>query len=111
MSNQTDQIQQPTTVTRDQHAPLTVQEDRSIEEDKHPKTKKQHQTAVYMQDWWERLPVSRKTAAIGLVVLALIAIAPSSGKPVVEFLVTAALALFVALIALNQYYISNVSGS
>lgn len=90
-----------------QNTPLSVEPLGSIEKQDHPPNKKQNQTAVYVEDWWERLPVRRKAAGIGLIAFVLIAVAPFSGKPIIEFLVTAATALFVGFIALNQYYISK----
>lgn len=61
----------------------------------------------YVPDWWERLPPQQQAAVWALIALTLIVISPYSGKPVIEFLVTAATALFVGFIALNQYYISK----
>lgn len=107
MSTDSEQVQPTGNEDSEANTALVVQPMRGVKENDKPPIEKQNKSAVYVQDWWERLPVRRQAAAIGLVAIALVVVAPFSGSPVVGFLVGAALALFVGFIALNQYYIAK----
>lgn len=102
----TDQINAAAPVERDEHSPLTIQPPRSIEEQDRPKAQKSPQAAKYELDTWERMSFGRKSAAVGFVGFWLILASSYVERPA-EFLVGSALAVFVALIALNQYYVSK----
>lgn len=102
------QIDDDTSETGEQHAPLTVQESGSIQEQNRPKTQQDNKPAEYELDMWERKSFRFKAIGIGSLMLILIAITFTGkiDKPA-EFIVGSFLAVFVALIALNQYHVSK----
>lgn len=106
---ETDQIESQARIERSEDAPLTVEPFRSVEEQNRPEAYKSRQAANLEQDQWERLPLRGKAMVIGVLIFILICVCVFTNaiEKKVEYIFAGIATIFVALVSLNQYYVSK----
>lgn len=107
MEKQSTRIDRPTTPEHQSEEPLAISKPTGgIEQKIAPEAQHHTKSGEYDLDVWESRSFSSKAIAVIFIALWFVIISRAVERPA-EFLVGSALAIFVGLIALNQYYISK----
>jgi len=108
MISPTDEKPKPAPVIGKPSTPSSLQPTGSVEPDKGPEIHHSLIKSPDERDAWEKLPLTQKIAAVGFLVFAwgvFLAIIGAIDKP--EVIASSILGIAIALISLNQYYVSK----